>query len=127
MTTAYWCVLLAGLLPYLWTAVAKGSGRDFKSRDNHNPREFLERLEGGRKRAHWAHLNAFEAFPFFAAAVIIAHIVGSNQHTIDMIAVVYVVLRILHGIFYIFDKSTLRSLVWFGALGCVIALFIIAP
>ncbi len=126
MTLAYWCVLVAGLLPFVWTSAAKFTGRGFPLKYNHNPREFLETLDGARKRAHWAQLNAFEAFPFFAAGVIIAHLAGAAQGTVDYIALLYIVLRILHGVFYVVDKSALRSLVWFAAQGCVIALFVVA-
>jgi len=126
MTMAYWCVLVAGLLPFVWTSAAKFSGRGFPLRYNHNPREFLEGLDGLRKRAHWAQLNAFEAFPFFAAGVIISHLAGASQSLINGIAIAYVVLRVLHGVFYVLDKATLRSVVWFAAQGCVIALFVSA-
>ena len=87
---------------------------------------FQKTLDGTRKRAHWAQLNAFEAFPLFAAAVIIAQLAGGAPHTIDMLALAFVVLRILHGIFYVTDKATLRSVVWFAAVGCDIALFVVA-
>ena len=70
MTTAYWCVLAAALVPYFTVAVAKSKG-DF---DNAAPRDWLARQEGFRKRALWAHQNAFEAFGPFAAAVIIAQL-----------------------------------------------------
>jgi uncharacterized MAPEG superfamily protein len=125
MTRAYWCVLIAAYLPIVWTGVAKSSG-EFAGAGNHSPREFLERLGGWRKRAHWAQLNAFEAFPPFAAAVIIAHLMHAPQARIDALAMAFVVLRVLHGIFYILDRASLRSLVWFGAVACVIALFVAA-
>ena len=67
MTLAYWCVLAAIFLPYLNTAIAKFQG-GFGPKQNHNPREFLETLEGSRKRAHWAQQNGFEVTPAFAAA-----------------------------------------------------------
>ena len=38
----------------------------FKGYDNSNPREFLDKLQGRAKRAHYAQLNSFEAFPAFA-------------------------------------------------------------
>jgi len=125
MTTAYWCVLIAGLLPFIWTSAAKfGEGKFNPQRHNHNPREFLESLNGSAKRAHWAQLNAFEAFPFFAAAVIIAHLNHAPQSRIDLLAIAYIVLRLLHGIFYITDKAALRSAVWFAAVGCAITIFV---
>ena len=70
MTTAYWCVLIAGLLPYVATLTAKIGGEKF---DNRDPREWLNRQSGHRQRANAAQLNSFEAFPLFAAAVVVAH------------------------------------------------------
>lgn len=124
MTTAYWCVLVAGILPFVWTSTAKAVGGGFSPRNNRNPRDFLESLNGLAKRAHWAQLNAFEAFPLFAAAVIIAHLNNAPQARIDMLAVAYIVLRVLHGVCYLTDKASPRSLVWFGAVGCAIAIFV---
>ena len=50
MTLAYWCVLAAILLPYAFTGFAKFQG-GFGLNENKNPREFLEKLSGARKRA----------------------------------------------------------------------------
>lgn len=125
MTLAFWCVLIAAYLPIVWTAAAKFSG-GFGEQDNHHPREFLDRLSGWRKRAHWAQMNAFEAFPPFAAAVIIAQYLQAPQARIDALAIAFVALRVLHGIFYLTDRARLRSTVWFAAVGCVIALFVSA-
>lgn len=124
MTLAYWCVLIAGLLPYAWAGAAKAGGR--AGMDNRKPRDYMEGLQGWRQRANWAQLNAFEGLPLFAAAVIIAHLAGGPQARIDLIAALFVTLRVLHGLFYIVDRSTLRSAVWIAGLGCVVSLFVIA-
>jgi uncharacterized MAPEG superfamily protein len=42
MTFAYWCVLVAACLPYLWVVLAKSRS----GYNNHAPREFLEAGEG---------------------------------------------------------------------------------
>lgn len=125
MTIAYWCVLAAILLPYIWTGVAKFTS-GFRPRDNHNPREYLDRLEGPAKRAHWAQLNTFESIPGFMAAVIIAHLAAAPQVTVDAIAVTYIGLRLLYGVLYITDKARLRSLVWAGGVACIVALFVVS-
>ena len=124
MTLAYWCVLIAAYLPIAWTGLAKfgGGGGDF---DNNSPREMLERTSGWRKRAHWVQLNGFEAFPPFAAAVIIAHAVHAPQGRVDLLAATFIVLRIIYGILYMADLATLRSIAWIAAVGCVVALFMI--
>lgn len=61
-------MLVAGGMPYGLTAVSKlGS---FRLSDNGRTREWQDELVGWRKRAYWAHLNAFEAFPLFASAIV---------------------------------------------------------
>jgi uncharacterized MAPEG superfamily protein len=123
MTTAYWCVLVAALMPYVFAGIAKFGDRRY---DNRAPRDFLSSLEGRQKRADWAQQNSFEAFPAFAAAVIIAHLAQGAQGAIDTLAVAFVLLRIIYGWAYITDRPTLRSLVWIAALACVVALFVVA-
>lgn len=123
MTIAYWCVLVAALLPILFTGIAKYTGPGF---DNRTPREFQDRLDGMRRRAHWAHLNSFEAFPPFAAAVIIAHQLGAAQGRVDALAIAFIVARLAYGALYMADLATLRSLAWVVGLGCVVGLFVIA-
>ena len=114
---------MAALLPVIFAAYAKLSVKGY---DNSTPREFLDKLEGRAKRAHWAHLNSFEAFPVFAASVIIAYLAAVPQARISQLAVTFIILRIIYGICYILDKHVLRSLVWFAAYLCILALFISA-
>ena len=122
MTIAYWCVLTAIILPYLFTVLAK-SGKGF---NNATPREYLASLKGWRQRANWAQANSFEALPGFIAGVIISQQLGAPQLAIDTLAIVFIVMRLLYGVCYIADKASLRSLCWAIALGCVVALFIVS-
>jgi uncharacterized MAPEG superfamily protein len=122
MAIAYWCVLIAAILPYGFTVLAKAK----PGYDNRNPREFLAGLKGWRQRAYWAQLNGFEAFPFFAAMVIIAEQLHASQFAINILSIAFIIFRIMHGIFYIFDKPHLRTIVWFAGFGCVIGLFLIS-
>lgn len=123
MTTAYWCVLAAGLMPYLFTAISKASGERYNNRD---PRAWQSRLAGLPARAHAAHLNSFEAFPLFAAAVIVAQLAQATQARIDGLALAFIALRLGYGVCYLAGWATLRSLVWLLAFGCCVALFVIA-
>jgi uncharacterized MAPEG superfamily protein len=122
MTLAYWMVLVAALLPYLTVVIAKYRP-DY---DNRAPRAQLEAAHGYRQRAYWAHLNGFEAFPPFAAAVVIAHLGHAGQTTIDALALAFVVLRVVYVACYLGDRPTARSLAWAAAYGCVVALFVAA-
>ncbi|GAB7530901.1 MAPEG family protein [Pseudomonas sp. 3A(2025)] len=124
MTVAFWCVLIAILLPIICAAIAKLSSGKFNLDHNHDPRDFLDRLEGLPRRAHNAQLNSFEVLPGFAAAVIIAHIAGNAQLvTIDVLAVLFITSRLLYIIFYLADLALLRSLAWLVGMGLIIGLF----
>lgn len=125
LATAYWCVLIAALLPYVWVGFAKTGAPGY---NNRNPRAWLAKQEGNYRvqRANAAHLNAFEAFAPFAAGVVLAQLAGVDPARIALLAVVFVVLRVAHGILYLADVQMLRSLAWTGGFGCVIALLAMA-
>lgn len=120
MATAYWCILIAALLPYVWIAVAKTGAPAY---DNGDPRRWLARQDSRRVRhANAAHLNAFEAFPAFAAGVLMAQWAGVEPRRIGLLAIGSVGLRVLHGLFYLTSLHWLRSLAWLGGLACVLVL-----
>lgn len=124
MSTPYWCILIAAALPYLWIVIAKSSAPGYNNKD---PRGWIAKQDNYRVRnAHAAHLNAFEAFAPFAAGVLMAQFAGVAPALISQIAVAFVVLRVLHGVFYIASVPLMRSLVWLGGLGCVVALMVLA-
>ena len=119
-TLAYWCVLIAALLPMACSILAK-SGMAGKPRaqggfDNADPRAWLARQTDWRARANAAQANSFEALPFFMGAVIIAHQLGAQQGRLDILAFVYIVLRLMYIMFYVGGLPTLRSIVWTGGL-----------
>ena len=129
MTLALWCVFAAVLFPYVCFGIARNRGRDAQGRrlrDNRNPRDFPNRIEGLARRAWDAQLNSFESLPGFAAAVIIAHLAHAPQTAIDILALAWVAARVAYTAFYLADKSTLRSAAQFASLGCVLGLFIVA-
>ena len=122
MAIAYWCIFVAAVLPYLWTTVGKAGAKGY---DNRDPRGWLAKQTAPRvQRGNAAHLNAFEAFPAFAAAVLMAQAAGVDPHRITTLALAFIACRILHGLFYLADKHALRSLSWLVGIGCVAALMI---
>jgi uncharacterized MAPEG superfamily protein len=124
MSVAFWCVFIAGVLPYVATLVAKSGRRNF---DNRDPRTWLAQQEGFRRRANAAQLNSFEALPFFAAGVIIAHLVDHGPvPLVDTLAIVFVAARVLYMGFYLANLANLRSLVWFVGLISTIAIYVVA-
>lgn len=126
MTVALWCILIAICLPYLCTGIAKISG-GYGLRNNHDPRGFLDSLEGLGKRAHAAQLNSFEVTPAFAAAVIVAHLAGNAELvTINVLSVLFITSRLLFIICYLADWAILRSLVWFVGMGLIVSFFVVS-
>ncbi len=123
MTIAFWCVLLAALMPFVLAGISKAGDKTF---NNRRPRDWYETVSGYRKRAWWAQQNSFEAFPFFAAAVIIAHVAEANQTTIDVLAITFIAARIAYATCYLADIHLVRSLFWLLGLGVTVALFIVA-
>ena len=127
MTIAYWCVLIALILPYIATGVAKASAGGFTPKHNHDPRAFLANVQGVAKRANNAQQNGFEIAPAFAAAVIIAHMVGAaEQGLLDQLAMAFVVSRVLYTLCYLADWALLRTLVWSVGMGIIITFFFVS-
>jgi uncharacterized MAPEG superfamily protein len=118
MTLAIWCVLVAAFLPYVPFGLAKGK------LDPHAPRLGAAQLDGLAARAHGAHLNAFEAFPFFAAAVIVSQVVEGASATVGWLALAFVVARIGHIGFYLADRPPLRSACFALGLALTLAIFV---
>lgn len=121
MPIAYWCVLVAALLPFVWFGYAKLGVES----DNRYPREDYDNLPPAKRRAYAAHENAFENFPFFAVAVIVALTLGAASATVNMLAIAYIVIRVIHGLLYINNIPTLRSLAYTVGLIVNIAIFVL--
>ena len=128
-TVAYWCVLIAALLPIVCAGIAKsgriGVARSKGGYDNVNPREWLARQTDWRARANGAQANSFEALPFFIGAVIIAHQLGAPQARLDVLAFLFIVLRLLYIMMYVAGMGNLRSAVWFAALAVNVGILLI--
>ena len=127
MTVALWCILIALMLNPLCALIAKVASGRFGLKDNHDPRAFLDTLAGLPRRAHAAQQNGYEAFPAFAAAVLVADIVGNaEQVTQDVLGVMYITSRLLYIICYLADWAALRSLVWFAGLAIIVSFFAVS-
>lgn len=127
-TVAYWCVLAAALLPYVCTYLAKSGGlrkpRSQGGFDNHDPRGWLARQTDWHARANAAQANSFEALPLFIGAVIIAHQLGAPQARLDILALLFVTLRVIYIAMYVAGLPTVRSAVWAAALLVNIAILL---
>lgn len=126
-TVAYWCVLIACLLPLACAYLAKFQDlrrpRSQGGFDNAEPRAWLARQAGWKARANAAQANSFEALPLFVAAVLIAHQVRAPQTRLDILAVLFVTLRIIYIAMYVAGLSTARSAFWAAAFLANLAIF----
>jgi uncharacterized MAPEG superfamily protein len=110
VTIAEVAVFAAFLLIIVAIAPAKASGRrDF---DNADPRNESFYRDPFRKRALGAHQNSIEAFPFFAAAVLLAEFRACPQGLINALALGFIAARCLYILAYLGDRASARSAIW---------------
>ena len=121
MTIAEWCIFGAVMLYLLTIAPIKAIG--FHSFDNSRPRDPAFFQEPLRDRALGAHGNGIEAFPFFAAAVLLAEFRTAPQNLINELAVLFLIVRIAYIFTYLGDRPTLRSILWNLGFAINVAIF----
>jgi uncharacterized MAPEG superfamily protein len=128
-TIAYWCVLIAALLPLACAWIAKGPGFGKPRReggfDNAHPRDWLAKQTDWQARANAAQANSFEALPFFIGAVVIAHQLGAQQTVLDILSVLFITLRVIFIAMYVAGLPTIRSAMWALALAANIGILFI--
>ncbi len=124
MTTPFWCLLVAVLLPYVWAGVGVYYKRQqFGTIDPNHPRAQSAALTDAGARANAAQLNSWEALPVFGAAVLVAHLAGADAGLSAVASLVFVASRVLHGSFYIRNLAPLRSLSFTVGFGACLWLF----
>jgi uncharacterized MAPEG superfamily protein len=127
MTLAIFCIFLAAIMPIVCAGIAKAGSFKTHPRDggfdNRNPRDWLAKQEGYRKWANAAQANCWEALPFFAAAVIVNHMLGGAGVLANALAVAFIVLRSAFVYLYVTGKQGVRSIAWTAALAVNIAIF----
>jgi uncharacterized MAPEG superfamily protein len=127
MDISVWCVIAVFALTYLPRFPAlRGTLRQEGHIDLGHPRIQQARLEGMGARAQAAHLNTVEAFAPFAVAVWVTHHYGVEAGTRDLLAVAFVVTRVLFILAYLADLNPWRTVIW--SLGhLVILLLFLSP
>jgi uncharacterized MAPEG superfamily protein len=121
-----WCVLVVALMPILCAGVAKwgsfGQARSQGGYDNHDPRDWLARQQGYRRRANAAQANCFEALPCFIGALVLALHMQAPLAKVNLLALCFIGFRAVFVLLYLADQATLRTLAWVAALGVNVAL-----
>lgn len=125
MALAFWCVLAMGVMPVATVGLAKAGRVTLDSQGNHAPRDWAQSLDGVRRRAYAAHLNHFEAFPLFAAAVLVATTQGAPMATVNALALAVVAIRLAYTACYLADLAALRTLAWIAGWLLTLAIFVL--
>jgi len=124
MTMAFACVGIAFLLTLASKApVAVAMARQPGGYDNSTPRDQQAALDGWGRRAVAAHLNSFEAFAPFAAAVFVAVLADADPDWTARLSIAFISARVLYTPLYIADVAWLRSLVWTVGFAATCGLF----
>jgi uncharacterized MAPEG superfamily protein len=129
MTLAIFCIFLAAIMPIVCAGIAKAGMFTTHPRDggfdNRNPRDWLAKQDGYRKWADAAQRNCWEALPFFAAAVIVNHMLGGAGALANVLAITFIALRCVFVYLYLTGKQGARSIVWTLAMLVNVALFFV--
>jgi uncharacterized MAPEG superfamily protein len=108
-----WCLFIAAILVIASKAPAMRSMAGMKGGyDNNHPRAQQANLTGAGARGLAAHQNTIEAFPLFAAGVIVAQIYAADSMIAGLLAVAFIVSRVIYIGLYVGNIASLRSLVW---------------
>ncbi|MBB1504727.1 MAPEG family protein [Pseudoalteromonas sp. SG41-1] len=125
MTILLICALLAVLMPYFAKAPVAFAMNKLDGYDNKQPREQQSKLTGFGARALAAHQNCFESLAVFAVAL--ATVLGTNNvHQVtELLAITYIIARVLYCAFYYLNLDVLRSLSWLVGLAAAVAMIVV--
>ena len=110
MTVAELCIFGVVAIYLLTIVPVKWIGS--RQYDNSKPRDPAFYEGALRTRALGAHQNGIEAFPFFAAAVLLAEFRSAPQYLINELAVLFVIVRVAYVLTYVGNRPRLRSILW---------------
>lgn len=118
MTTLIICLFIALLLPFIAKLPVAIAMNKLGGYNNNHPRSQQDKLKGFGARALAAHQNAFESAIIFAPAVLLAIATNHTGEFIQQLAMTHIVARVLYNALYLYNKGTLRSLVWAVGILC---------
>ena len=126
MTVPFWCLVVAWFLVYAPRGVViQALVKRPEGLDNVDPRTQQSKLEGLGARANAAHMNAFEGFAPFVAAVLVAHLGHGDPVWAARLAIAYCVLRAVYTGLYLGGFGSVRTAVWSLGIFCTAGLFVL--
>lgn len=112
MSGLLWILLFIVLLPYLARIPTIRGQIALGGYDYHNPRAQQAKLDGLALRANAAHQNSFEALQLYLAAVAACGFSGLTDDWMQLLALGFLLCRVLFIVLYWLDQAYLRSAVW---------------
>lgn len=125
VASAIWAMIVASLLPLTMAMTSRAFG-GFGLADNAHPRDFLQQTTGASARANAAQQNSYETLPIFLVAVVAAMLLFVPQSIINVLAWLYVIIRIGYCVAYITNLATFRSILWTLSMACPLMLLYLA-
>ena len=116
--------ILLGIVHLVWAATAARRQQNLKWA--RGPRDEPMPITGMAARLDRGFKNYMETFPFFAAAVIVAHLTQAPQERVDILAIIFIVARLSYLGCYLADWHWARSLVWFVGSMATLVLVVVA-
>lgn len=111
MKTAIIVLAFLCVIPYIMASVSVYFRKQQLGKvDNTNPREQYAHLQGAGARAVAAQQNAWEALGVYSAALVSVAVSGVEVVHLEKAAIIVLIGRVLHGIFYLSDLDKLRTL-----------------
>jgi uncharacterized MAPEG superfamily protein len=127
VTTPFWCLLIVAVIPILvGFSTAYFKNAQLGSVDNAHPRAQALELTGSGARSVAAQANAWEAVALFTVAVTVAHLAGADPGKSATAAIVFLLARVAHPIFYIGGVASARSASFLIAFASIIWMFVLA-
>jgi len=94
--------------------------------DNRHPRAQQAELTGFGARALAAHQNMLEAFPVFAAGLLLALWAQADPFWTSSLALAFVAARVVYTVLYLGDYPVLRSMSWGVGYAASLGLMVLA-
>jgi uncharacterized MAPEG superfamily protein len=112
MSVIVMCLFIAALLPLLAKAPVAYAMHKLGGYDNKHPRNQQAQLTGFGARALAAHQNSFESLIIFAPAALVALVTNHTGETVQYLAIIHVLARMLYNLLYLLNYDLLRTLSW---------------
>lgn len=124
MKTAIIVLFCLCAIPYIFAVISHFCRKkQFGKFDNQYPREQAAQLSGVGARAVAAQQNSWEALAIYSAALLAVVASRLDINYLSEAAIIVLVGRVLHGIFYLTNLDKLRSLTFVIAIAPCFYLF----